>query len=38
LYWLACERDARQYEHLPLTDGELSLADDPDAWSGTPQW
>jgi Arc/MetJ-type ribon-helix-helix transcriptional regulator len=38
LYWLACEQDARQYERLPFTDVELSLTDDPDAWSGTPQW
>jgi Arc/MetJ-type ribon-helix-helix transcriptional regulator len=38
LYWLACEHDARQYERLPLTDAELSLADGPDAWSGTPAW
>lgn len=38
LYWLACERDARHYERLPLRDIELSLADDPDAWSGTPPW
>jgi Arc/MetJ-type ribon-helix-helix transcriptional regulator len=38
LYWLACEHDARRYEQLPLTDVELALAGDPDAWSGTPQW
>ena len=38
LYWLACEQDARQYERFPLTDAELSLADDRDAWSGTPPW
>jgi Arc/MetJ-type ribon-helix-helix transcriptional regulator len=38
LYWLACEQDARQYERLPLTDAELALADDPEAWSGTPAW
>jgi hypothetical protein len=36
LYRLACEQDARQYERLPLADAELSLADDPDAWSDTP--
>jgi metal-responsive CopG/Arc/MetJ family transcriptional regulator len=36
LYRLACERDARQYERLPLTDAELALADDPGAWRGTP--
>jgi Arc/MetJ-type ribon-helix-helix transcriptional regulator len=38
LYRLACEHDARQYERLPLTDAELALADDPDAWSDTPPW
>jgi metal-responsive CopG/Arc/MetJ family transcriptional regulator len=38
LYRLACEHDARQYERLPLTDAELSLADDPDTWSNTPPW
>jgi metal-responsive CopG/Arc/MetJ family transcriptional regulator len=38
LYWLACEHDSRQYERRPLTDAELSLADSPDAWSGTPAW
>jgi hypothetical protein len=37
LYWLACEHNARQYERLPFTDVELSLAHDLDAWSGTPQ-
>jgi metal-responsive CopG/Arc/MetJ family transcriptional regulator len=38
LYWLACEHDARQYERFPLSAGELALADDPEAWSGTPAW
>jgi Arc/MetJ-type ribon-helix-helix transcriptional regulator len=38
LYRLACERDARRYEELPLSDAELSLADDPAAWSETPAW
>jgi len=38
LYRLACEHDARQYARLPLSDAELSLADDPDAWSDTPPW
>jgi hypothetical protein len=27
LYRLACERDARIYEEMPLTDDELALAD-----------
>jgi Arc/MetJ-type ribon-helix-helix transcriptional regulator len=36
LYRLACERDARVYERLPLTDAELSLVDDPNAWRDTP--
>lgn len=38
LYGLACERDAAVHEMHPLTDAELSLADDPDAWEGTPAW
>lgn len=38
LYWLDCEHDARQYERIPLTDSELSMTDDPDAWSDTPAW
>ena len=38
LYRLACERDACRYEALPLTDAELALADDPQAWAGTPEW
>ena len=38
LYRLACERDARRYEELPLTESELSLADDPDAWRSAPPW
>ena len=38
LYSLACEHDARQYERIPLADEELSLTDDPLAWSGTPPW
>lgn len=38
LYRRAREHDARQYARLPLADAELSLADDPDAWSDTPPW
>ena len=38
VYRLACERDAQRYAELPLTDAELALADDSDAWSGTPAW
>jgi len=38
LYRLACEEDAERYEREPLSDGELTLADDPDAWTGTPSW
>ena len=38
LYRLECERDARVYERLPLTDEERALADDPTAWKGTPRW
>ena len=38
LYRLACEHDAAVYERTPLTEAELTLADDPDGWSPTPQW
>lgn len=38
LYQLACERDAVRYDEMPLTPAELALADDPNAWSGTPPW
>ena len=38
IYRLACERDAAAYQGQPLTDAELVLADDPDAWSPTPEW
>ena len=38
LYRDACERDAEVYESTPLTDAELALADDPDAWTPTPSW
>lgn len=38
LYRVACERDAQRYAEQPLTDDELALADDPDAWSATPPW
>lgn len=38
LYRLACEHDARAYERQPLTDAELALADDPDAWKDMPAW
>ena len=38
LYRLACERDARRYDELPLTDAELAIADDPDGWGDTPPW
>jgi Arc/MetJ-type ribon-helix-helix transcriptional regulator len=38
LYRLACEHDAREYEKDPLSDAELALAQDADAWKGTPSW
>jgi Arc/MetJ-type ribon-helix-helix transcriptional regulator len=38
LYRLACEHDAREYERVPLTEAELAVSDDPDAWKGTPAW
>lgn len=38
LYRLACEQDADRYDDKPLSDDELALAKDPEAWSGTPRW
>jgi Arc/MetJ-type ribon-helix-helix transcriptional regulator len=38
LYRLACERDAQRYAELPLSEVELSLADDDRGWSATPAW
>ena len=38
LYRQACERDARVYERVPLSEAELILADDPEAWSAAPPW
>jgi metal-responsive CopG/Arc/MetJ family transcriptional regulator len=38
VYRQACERDARLYERAPLSEAELALADDPEAWSATPSW
>jgi Arc/MetJ-type ribon-helix-helix transcriptional regulator len=38
LFRLACEQDAERYEREPLTDAELSLADDERAWAGSPSW
>jgi Arc/MetJ-type ribon-helix-helix transcriptional regulator len=38
LYRLVCERDAERYEQQPMTDEELALADDADAWADTPSW
>jgi Arc/MetJ-type ribon-helix-helix transcriptional regulator len=38
LYWLASERDAAVYDRMPLSDAELSFADDPDTWINTPAW
>jgi Arc/MetJ-type ribon-helix-helix transcriptional regulator len=37
-YRLACEADAARYADMPLTDEELSLADDPASWRETPVW
>jgi Arc/MetJ-type ribon-helix-helix transcriptional regulator len=37
LYRLACERDARLYEEVPLSDRELAFADD-DALAPAPEW
>jgi Arc/MetJ-type ribon-helix-helix transcriptional regulator len=38
LYRLACEQDADRYDRQPLSEDELSLADDPQAWEGTAAW
>jgi Arc/MetJ-type ribon-helix-helix transcriptional regulator len=38
LYRLECEADAERYEQEPMSAAELSLADDEDAWAGTPPW
>lgn len=38
LYRLDCEHDARAYERAPLTEAELALVDDPQAWKATPEW
>ena len=38
LYRLACEHDAQVYERMPLTDAELTLADDAAVWSTAPPW
>lgn len=38
VYRLACENDAARYDAMPLSDGELAIADDPSAWEGTPAW
>lgn len=38
LGWLANERDALIYERLPFTSAELAMADDTEAWAGTPAW
>lgn len=35
---VANERDAAVYDRLPLGDEELTLADDPGGWAGTPAW
>lgn len=38
LYRLECERDARIYEAMPLTDEELAFSDDPENWKTMPPW
>lgn len=38
LYRLECERDARRYEEVPLSDRELAFTDDPDAGASMPEW
>jgi Arc/MetJ-type ribon-helix-helix transcriptional regulator len=38
LYRQACEADASRYNAVPLSDSELTLADDPSGWRPTPAW
>lgn len=38
LYRAACERDAKRYDELPLSESELAFGDDVDSWSATPAW
>lgn len=38
LFRLAAEHDAAVYDLAPLTEAELTFADDPEAWDLTPQW
>lgn len=38
IYRVACEQDAAAYDATPLTDIELALTDDAEAWAGTPAW
>jgi Arc/MetJ-type ribon-helix-helix transcriptional regulator len=38
LYRLECEREARAYERMPLTEAELALAEEASAWKDTPAW
>ncbi len=38
LYRMACERDARIYEELPLTDTETSQFETPTNWEAAPAW
>jgi predicted transcriptional regulator len=38
IYRLACEADAARYAETPLSEEELSLADDPASWKETPAW
>ncbi len=38
LYRRACGQDAARYADAPMADDEMTLADDPEAWSGTPAW
>lgn len=38
LYRLECERDARRYEEMPLSDEELAFADDARVQASMPEW
>lgn len=38
LAWTSAEQDSAIYARSPLTEAELAMADDPDAWSATPPW
>ena len=38
LYRIACEKDARIYESMPLTEAEMSQFEGPADWDQAPAW